>query len=43
MINRRHNGRASALSSTAPNIRLKESHEFACLHLVKADMRVDEI
>jgi hypothetical protein len=32
-----------ALPSTAPDNRLKESHEFACLLLGKADMRVVQI
>ena len=32
-----------ALLSAARNTRLKESHGFTCLLLVKADMRVDQI
>jgi len=44
MINRRLDGRASCLApGRAWNKRLKESHEFTCLLLVKADMRVDKI
>jgi hypothetical protein len=43
MINRRHNGRASCPAQYSPKRCLKESHEFVCLLLEKADMRVSRI
>jgi len=40
MINRRHDGRASGLARQPVNNALKESHEFICLLLEQADIRV---
>ena len=43
MINRRSTTAPPALPERAQNKRLLESHEFTRLHLVMADMRVDQI
>jgi hypothetical protein len=40
MINRRHDGRASCPARQSLKQTLEKSHEFACLLLGTADMRV---
>jgi hypothetical protein len=41
LINRRYDGRVPGPAQHSPEQSLEKSHEFACLLLVKADMRVD--
>ena len=43
MINRRYDGRAPCLARQSLQQMLERSHEFTCLLLAKADMKVDEI